>query len=237
MILPEIREIDRLERSAIAECLGAHGIGSYVLHQAICRDYLESLPDLSTIPWRDNHTTFKNKRDLTVIQKHDVYALKLRDGDQSVVAKSDFMRAIAYVIERFVQGLADEFPVLGEWHADEVSMHRYDQEDIGLSRHRDNLRFWGLVVVLTLQGSSDFVVYDGEVEHTTIVSPGSLALMRATNLVGDPSDIARQTNLCPEHGVVRVRELPRTSLIVRDNLLPQEAIDGFVYANWEPTAL
>lgn len=236
MIKPEIREVDQTEKEAIAECLGVKGIGSYVMDKAVSDEYLASLPDLSIIPWRDNHSTFENKRELTVIQQHDVYALKLLVGDQAVVAQSQFMRDIANEVERFVQGLSSEFPVLSDWRADEVSMHRYDQEDIGLSRHRDNLRFWGLVVVLTLQGSSDFVIYDGEAEHVSTVRPGSLALMRATNLIGNPSDKARQTTLCPEHGVVRVRELPRTSLIVRDNLRPLEEIEGFVYANWEPTA-
>ena len=41
----------------------------------------------------------------------------------------------------------------------------------------------------------------------------------------------------PEHGVVRVRSLPRVSFIVRDNLLSNEPIHGFTYDNWPDARL
>jgi len=145
------------------------------------------------------------------------------------------MRDSAQMIARFVRSLSGVFPSLTDWQADEVSMHRYDEPEIGLSRHRDNLRFWGLVVVLTLEGSSDFVVYEGADEHVFTVGPGDLALMRATNLTGDPNDKIYQAENNPEHGVVNVTTLPRTSLIVRDNLRPHSSVSGFIYENWQPS--
>jgi len=111
-------------------------------------------------------------------------------------------------------------------------MHQYDDPEVGLSRHRDNLRFWGVVAVLTVEGSSDFVIYDGDMEHVLHAEPGTLMLMRATNLTGDLTDVAYQQSMNPEHGVVRVRSLPRVSFIVRDNLLPNKPISGFTYDNW-----
>lgn len=60
-------------------------------------------------------------------------AYKLRVGDQNVVP--EFMRESGEMVARFVRSLGYEFPVLGTWQADEVSMHQYDDPEVGLSRH------------------------------------------------------------------------------------------------------
>jgi hypothetical protein len=171
---------------------------------------------------------------MSIDQRHDVCAFKLRTGDQLMVP--DFMRDIAGSVAAFIRSLGSEFPVLSSWSADEVSMHRYDDPLVGLSRHRDNKRFWGVVPIMTLFGASDFVIYHDGKEYAHLVEPGDLALMRATNLTADPGDEKYQVQMNPEHGVVNVVSLPRLALIVRDNLRPFESVRGFSYDNWEPSS-
>lgn len=222
---------DRTEMPKLAQALGPQGIGAFALRGAVSDEWLKSYQrQMHDVSWRDNHKVFENSRGLIIDQRHNVVAYKLRTGDQELVPK--FMREAGEMVARFVRTLESDFPTLGEWQADEVSMHQYDDPEIGLSRHRDHPQFWGIVAVLTVEGSSDFVIYDGDFEHVLVAEPGTLMLMRATNLTGDPADVQYQQSMNPEHGVVRVRSLPRVSFIVRDNLRPTEPIRGFAYDNW-----
>ena len=145
------------------------------------------------------------------------------------------MRQLAGEIEGLIRGMGFLFPSLYGWTADEMSLHRYDDPDVGLSFHKDNLRFPGLVAVATIEGESDFCIQEveqlGEVEKTTIyrqpVRAGDLAFTRGPNLFPSESDIRG------EHAVLNLRTPFRTSFIVRANSRPDEALVGFNYANWD----
>ena len=232
---PEIL-FDRTDMPELVKALGPQGLGAHAILGAVDDEWLASFQQqIQVVDWRDNHRVDTNKRGLVIDQRHNVVAYKLRVGDQDKVP--EFMRESGEMVARFVRSLGFKFPLLGTWQADEVSMHQYDDPEVGLSRHRDNQRFWGVVAVLTVEGSSDFVIYDGDMEHVLHAEPGTLMLMRATNLTGDPADVAYQQSMNPEHGVVRVRSLPRVSFIVRDNLLSNEPIHGFTYDNWPDARL
>jgi hypothetical protein len=217
----------------IDSALGMGGVGSFVLRNVLNSDQVEIMQaeilDPHCVQWRDNHDRFFNKRGLEIIENHTVYALKLSRGDQSPVARVPHMRALAANIEKLVRGLSGVFPSLLQWETDEMSLHRYDDLDVGLSFHKDNLRFIGLIGVLTLEGESDVVIRDdlGE-EHVLAMHPGDLNLTRATGLYDAP----KGDNLCPEHAVLNLRTPHRTSFIVRDNDRPQLAVPGFTYDNW-----
>lgn len=230
---PEIL-FDSRKLPELVQALGPEGLGAYAIRGAVDAEWIHAYQkQMRSVLWRDNHSVYTNNRGLVIDQRHNVIAYKLRIGDQAVVP--EYMRESAEMVARFVRSLGDEFPVLSVWQADEVSMHQYDDPEIGLSRHRDNRRFWGVVAVLTVEGVSDFVIYDRGNERVIEAEPGVLMLMRATNLTGDPVNQPYQTTMNPEHGVVRVRSLPRVSLIVRDNLQPNEPKRGFTYDNWPLT--
>lgn len=226
-------QFDSHELPSLRQALGPEGVGAYIIKKALAAEKRQLIvPQMTSVVWRDNHSAYTNKRGMVIDQRHDVCAYMLRIGNQTIVP--GFMRDLAESTTSFVRSLAPEFPILSSWGADEVSMHRYDDPRVGLSRHRDNIRFWGIIAVMTLEGSSDFVVYRDGREYSYRVEPGDLALMRATNLTGDPTDTAYQVQMNPEHGVVNVVGLPRISLIVRDNLRPAEPAFGFTYDNWDP---
>ena len=91
------------------------------------------LHDPARVAWRDNHDTYVNQRGLTIVQNHDVYALKLSDGDQTPLERIPVIEGTTRKMQRFVRWLAPDFPSLAAWEADELSLHCYDDADVGLS--------------------------------------------------------------------------------------------------------
>ncbi len=154
-----------------------------------------------------------------------------------MVEQVPHMRALAANIQGLIRGLSPLFPSLSSWEADEMSVHRYDDQEVGLSFHKDNLRFMGLIAVLTVEGESDVAVRDEDGEaHYFPVRAGDLNLTRATGLYATEQVDGKRVNLCPDHGVYNLRTPFRTSFIVRANSEPLEPIPGFVYANWDSGA-
>lgn len=144
------------------------------------------------------------------------------------------MCQLAREIQDFVRTLRSAFPTLANWTADEMSLHRYDHPDVGLSFHKDNLRFVGLIAVATIEGERDLEVKaeDGSIV-TLPMYTGSLALTRATDLIpGIVDSRGKKVNLCPDHAVTNLRTPTSTSFIVRANSRPNDEVPGFEYANW-----
>ena len=223
--------------AGIDAALGSDGVGTFVLRQVLDSDQIELMQaevfDPHGVAWRDNHDRFINLRGLEVVENHTVFALKLHRGDKSKVEKVPHMRALAKNIEDLISGLDSDFPSLKGWRADEMSLHRYDNQEVGLSFHKDNLRFTGLIAVLTLEGESDVVIKDDDGnEHVFAVGPGDLNLTRATGLYESRDENGKRINLCPEHAVMNLRTPYRTSFIARANNKPAETITGFEYDNW-----
>lgn len=218
--------------------LGPEGIGTFLIRQALTSDQVEIMQaeflDPHKVVWRDNHDSFVNQRGLTVVENHMTLALKLHKGDQSLVERVPHMRALATNIEKTIRGLSGVFPDLYGWTADEMSLHRYDHPEVGLSFHKDNLRFTGLIAVLTVEGASDFLVKDNDGNvHTYEVEEGDLMLTRATGLYPAFDETLSPINLCPDHAVTNLKTPYRTSFIVRANNRPNDLVPGFEYANWD----
>jgi hypothetical protein len=212
--------------------LGPDGHGAFVLKDAIPQPYLDAIleealnPEL--VPFRDVHDRYYNQAGKLIIQNHTVCAFKLLQGDPSYIERLPKMRNMAGEIEQLIRRLGIVFPSLNDWTADEMSLHRYDDPDIGLSFHRDNLRFNGLVAVLSIEGESDFCILDDNgVIYDHPVRPGDLTFTRAPGLFDSDEDIRGQ------HGVYRLRTPYRTSFIVRANSQPDDTLKGFEYANWD----
>lgn len=225
--------INREKMPGIDKELGPQGIGSFVVRNVLDPVQLELIQaevfDPHRVTWRDNHHRFVNRRGLEIVENHSVYALKLSRGDQSYIDRVPHLRALAANIQSLVRSLVKIFPSLDTWKIDEMSLHRYDDKDVGLSFHKDNLRFNGVIGVLTLEGESDVAIKDAYGKsHLLEVAPGDLNLTRATGLYAAP----KGTNLCPDHAVLNLRTPHRTSFIVRDNTRPTESIPGFTYDNW-----
>lgn len=159
------------------------------------------------------------------------------------------MMNLAYGMQEAILSLSSEghFPNLATWDADEISYHQYYRE-LGLSAHKDNKRFWGMIAIAATHGTSGFVVYDREpleygfdselgeevvtkwnVKSRLVVPtrPGTLLLMRATQLYEEMTSAER-----PEHAVENA-DFERESCMIRANLKPADYNYGFDYFNWK----
>ncbi|MDB5184681.1 MAG: hypothetical protein JWN38_489 [Candidatus Saccharibacteria bacterium] len=187
---------------------------------------LQETQDPAKVQWLDVHETYTNKRGLPIVQNHFAFALKLSRGDQSPLEALPATTGLYRRTETFVKNLASLFPPLASWEADELSFHLYDDQKVGLSRHRDNKRFIGLIAIVAIDGECDLVITrDGE-DIALPVRPGALSLLRAPGLISSNEEIR------PEHSVQNLRTDTRLSMMLRANDRPAETIPGFRYNNW-----
>lgn len=183
------------------------------------------------VAWRNARTTFTNKRGAVVTQNFEVFALKLQQGDQTVVDKVPSVRPLADKVERVVCSLAALFPSLTDWQADEAAAQRYDdQKPQGLTWHLDLARHPGIIAIVNVSGRTtlNYRRLHREVAgppHSLNVHLGDMVLLRASGLLAGPG-------LLPEHGV-SYSSRDRISLTFRDNLRPNDPIVGFEYDNWQ----
>lgn len=205
----------------------------------------EEYNDPASVAWRDNHVNYMNARDMFVDQRHEVFAVKLRRGDQRVVERAPRLRAVAANVQAAIQQVGTELGFLRAgrlqtWEADEMSLHRYDDPEVGLSFHKDNARFFGLIAVIATEGEKDFASIGPDGVITVLrVQPGDMVLNRSNGLY-EPRYVQRRGKTvldsdCPDHGVYNVTP-PATSFIVRANSRPDEPIPGFTYDNWDEAA-
>jgi len=183
------------------------------------------LTDRSRVQWSDSHSVYQNGRKMTIVQNHDTFALKLSHGEQQTIQRLPYIHNTVGTIAMHVGQMAEDTPTLADWVPDEVSIHRYDRK-LGLSAHKDNLRFFGLIAILGVEGTADLVInHAGELLTYTPI-PGDLVLLRAPGLIDTTEDLR------PEHAVMNIDDNTRTSLMVRANNRPDEQIPGFRFANW-----
>ena len=207
------------------EEIGALKVPRFVGRRLLSRVQSE-LNDSHAVAWRDNHKTYVNKRGITIVQNHDVYALKLSAGDQTPLERIPALVTAMMGVSLFVESIADQYPNLSSWKPDEMSLHRYDDPEVGLSYHKDNLRFTGVIAILSVSGNCDLMARFNERETTMTTEPGDLFLLRATGLTDSDEDLR------PEHAIVNLRTPERASMMLRDNNRPSEVIEGFVFDNW-----
>lgn len=237
--------LDTLEQD-----LGFEGPGVSKLPGVVSESFLADLlaeaanPDL--VQWRDAGGTYVNVNGLTIVQNHEVFALKVQ-GDYEPIWQVPLMAQLGIEAEAFVQSLQPRYESLGTWQADEMSYHNYYDPSVGLSFHRDNLRFPGLIVVIAIEGEADFQVAErtpirwetdpssgkkvvAEWEwhniYTIPTQPGDMVLTRAPGLLPGMNPSHR-----PEHAVMNAK-VPRKSFMLRANLRPRDRGYGFEYANW-----
>lgn len=247
----EVFNIRTEDLGRMEHALGYHGSGVMrfrdVLDKQFHNDLLTEIYDSESVHWRDAGDTYANERGVLVEQNHDTFALKAA-GDYEPIYAVPRMAELAVATEVFVQSLSDTYHSLKTWQADEMSYHRYYDERVGLSFHRDNMRFPGVIAVVAIDGECDFQVIDREPiawkednetgkmmvtewdwrsTYTTPVFPGDMVLTRAPGLLYGMKSYHR-----PEHAVMNVRKLPRISFMLRANNRPDDQNYGFEYYNW-----
>jgi len=82
---------------------------------------------------------------------------------------------------------ADEIAELASWEPNEVSAQRYRADSLGITPHLDLKRYRYLVVIATVQGTADFMLYknrQGDLVTTWRAEAGSLILLRGPGLGG-----------------------------------------------------
>lgn len=189
-------------------------------------DLSEAQSELAQLPWRDTHDTYKNARGMTIHQNHDTYALNLARGPQGYLDKIPNIYGSARRVKNFINyALSDSLPQLSSWIPHELSLHRYDDAEVGLSRHKDHTRFIGVIAIAALEGECDLAIHrDGE-DTLYPTEPGDLILLRAPGVYPEDQDLR------PEHAVINLRTPTRTSMMLRSNAVPDEVIPGFSFDN------
>lgn len=239
--------LERMEHALSLEGPGVLRVEG-ALNEDFRQDLLTEIGDPNRVVLTDAGHTYINARGVEVVQNHTVFALKLSAGDPAPIQNVPHMRLLAAETEALIRSLHEPYPSLATWEADEMSYHVYYDTEVGLSPHRDNLRFYGLVAVVVMEGESDFQVldrvpvrleYDPVRKRDVVVEwnirgiytiparPGDLILMRAPGLIPNMRSEDR-----PEHGVVNCK-LPRISFMLRANDKPDDTADGFEYYNWQ----
>lgn len=207
------------------------GIGAEIIEGFASQGEVEAVltetKDPARVEWLDEHDVYENKRGITIVQNHFSYALKLSAGDQSPLESLPQTVALYQKTERFINGLSRIFPSLATWQADELSFHLYDHKDVGLSMHKDNARFTGLIAIVAIDGECDLVITHKGENIPLPVRPGDLSLLRAPGLINAKSDLR------PEHSVQNLRTDTRLSMMLRANDRPLESIKGFRFNNWD----
>lgn len=100
---------------------------------------------------------------------------------------------------------------LPEWMPNEVAIQRYQPGSIGITPHRDQLRYAQLVALITIAGSAPFTLCRnraGDPIRTWQAGEGSLVLLRGPGLAGNPDGR-------PMHLVGGPTGTPRTSIGIR----------------------
>lgn len=249
----EVFNLESIDRVAVEHGLGLEGCGAVALRSVLSEEFRLSLVDEiknpEAIVWQDAGDTYTNARGVVIEQNHDVFALKLSRGSQKHRKKVPYMDQLNGATQSLVRSLEPEFPSLAAWKADEMSYHRYYEKEKGLTFHRDNKRFTGLIAVVSVLGECDFQVIDREPSLTVIdeesgkslikewnwkstytipTRPGDVVLTRAPGLFELMDDDEDR----PEHAVMNVRVLPRISFMLRANKRPSDTGYGFQYHNW-----
>lgn len=233
MLRADLRKLEGIEGA-----LGREGLGAFHIPDALSQTSIAHLQseifDPLKVAWRDNHHVSEHVRYGQLVENHTVFALKLDRGDKRWEYRVPRMRQLREDTVRFIRGLGMIFPSVAEFTPDEMSLHRYDDQETGLSWHKDNLRFRGLVAVMRLEGVGDFQVLDQERRAQTITAKaGDLILTRATGLNGlRYSEKGALQNDCPDHQVANAQTPFVTSFMLRQNSRPWENANGFEYENW-----
>jgi hypothetical protein len=102
-------------------------------------------------------------------------------------------------LEERLQNLP-QYPFASPLHLDSLSLQKYEQGSIGITPHRDGLRYVNLVCIFVIAGQGRFFVCAdrsgrGAVEIEAV--PGNLILMRAPGFLGE--------DLRPFHFVSEIR--------------------------------
>ena len=225
--MPQWWLADSFVAEHLAPQLGPNGPGFAHFGKVVDDDYLALVNAEidSQVQWRDNHTVHRNKRGALIHQNYDAHVLKLAIGSQEKVIRLPLVRSLVHSVENLVRyTMATDFPTLVDWRADEMALHRYDPNAVGIDPHRDQTRFWGIIALMTLKGEGQFLVQGYEPSITS--QPGHLVLMRGAGLYPSKDEIR------PMHSVATHDTDGRTSLVIRADRQYNEQFDGFVYDNW-----
>lgn len=99
--------------------LGPNGPGVLKIGSLLKNEFrlelIEEMNDENRVHWWDAGGNFANKRDVKVIQNHDVFALKLSAGRQEPIRDVPKMHSLAKSTEKLVRSLSRYYPSLNDW--------------------------------------------------------------------------------------------------------------------------
>ncbi len=168
---------------------------------ALAEDRRQALLDITPASWRE-----LEPRVGYVEQAGDYAQLPLVDASAAV------QETAAAVSERVAHALPDVDPALVVFN--EATWQRHTDRIGGITAHRDQAFYVGVIAILTLVGSAPFAILRAreprEVVTEWTTEPGDVVLLRGGGL-GEPD--AR----CPWHDVGRPVTPERVTLTLRNN--------------------
>ncbi|MGH7241410.1 MAG: hypothetical protein ACREGB_03890 [Candidatus Saccharimonadales bacterium] len=191
------------------------------------RDLQEEITALKSQRWQwhEDHDAVVGASGQRIERNHRTFAHKLSRGDQTPLATLPELLSATTKIEDTIRSLG--LDSLRDWEADDFAVHHYDRPNrIGLGFHRDSKRFWGVIPILSVEGSSNLAIRTAGVKTYRRSEEGDLLLLRAPGIIDEAGDFR------PEHAVTDLSELGRISLMVRANLEPDTPLTGQRYNNW-----
>jgi len=219
---------------AVVHDLGPEGVGFSVLEELIPDGIVDqaytNLDD--SLPWYEQHNSFRNRRGVMVHQNFEVFGHKLSRGSQEMLVHLPFIQALGHVVTtEVVEPLGEHFPSLQSWEADECVAQKYKDQEGYLTWHKDLERHPGIIVIANILGIGKLSArrHEHSKIHQTDLYPGDILLLRAPGLYPAKLDVRLEHAVDTVHG-----PNGRISVTYRANLLPDEPIEDFHYHNWQP---
>lgn len=158
------------------------------------------------------------------------FSLKFSHGDERMTAQVPELLNAAYSVEDLVRGLGFRFPILSRerWGVDDLTASFYTQGEDETQYTKEDHRHFGVVVLLGIEGHAELVTKKGESKINTLIGPGSLVLLRGSDMVVDPE----YDDGIPKYMVKRIFTTKHTLVTLRSNLLPDEPNPETYYVNW-----
>ncbi|HWT56100.1 MAG TPA: hypothetical protein VN031_03670 [Candidatus Microsaccharimonas sp.] len=189
------------------------------------RNLQDEIAAFSPEQWHEDRDAVVSMSGQRIERNHRTFAHKLSRGDQAPLTKLPELFSATEKIEDAVRSLG--LDSLRDWEADDVTVHHYDRPDrVGIGFHRDSKRFWGIIPILSVEGSSNLAIRTAGAKTYRPSDEGDLLLLRAPGIIDEVGDFR------PEHAVTDLSEFGRISLMVRANLQPDTQLPGQHYNNW-----
>lgn len=163
----------------------------------VCQDLQQCLSGLNLVTFLDEGEVYQ-EFEVATLRDHATYPRLIQEVNELLGA--------------LVRQNCRRHNQLRSWQPSEAAIQRYATSTAGIGRHRDYMADFGLIIVFTVEGSGQIMIYPdrhgGEATHCLEAVTGSMMVLAGTGILSDDA-------LRPTHSVEPVICAPRTSMAFR----------------------